>query len=200
MKESLNIAVFASGKGSNFQSLINYFENKNLLTIKCLICDNLDAKANDIAKNNNIPIYHAISKKFKTKLEPEIENEIYKYLIDHNIDLIILAGYMRVIKDSLLDNFKNKIINIHPSLLPSFKGLHAVKQAIEAGVKISGCTIHFVDKEIDNGKIIAQSCVPIFDEDTVDTLHNRIHAEEHKLYPATIETIVTNILKKSEGI
>ena len=200
MKTSLNIAVFASGKGSNFQSLVDYFKKSNLVKIKCLICDNIDAKANDIAKASNIPIYNAISKKFKTKLEPEIENEVCKYLITQNIDLIVLAGYMRVIKNDLLDQFENKIINIHPSLLPSFKGLNAVKQAIDTGVKISGCTIHFVDKEIDNGKIIAQSCVSILDKGTVESLHNKIHAEEHKLYPATIEKVVINILKKSKGI
>ncbi|EKD28155.1 MAG: Phosphoribosylglycinamide formyltransferase [uncultured bacterium] len=183
------LAVFASGKGSNFEAIVKYFHNNKNIVISSLICDQPKAYAIEIAKKNNIETFVVECTKFKTKLEPEQEDRVVKYLISKNIDLVVLAGYMRIIKTPLLKAFAGRIINIHPSLLPSFKGLNAVQQALDYGVKITGCTVHYVDNEIDNGKIIDQKSVYIDHTDNVNSLHMKIHEQEHLLYPKTIESI-----------
>jgi phosphoribosylglycinamide formyltransferase-1 len=118
----------------------------------------------------------------KGRLPAEAEEEMADLCVGHNVDLVVLAGFMRILKTALLDIFENRIMNIHPSLLPSFKGLHSARQALEYGVKITGCTVHFVDRSIDGGTIILQTPVVIDDDDTEDTLLEKIHPQEHQTY------------------
>ena len=126
---------------------------------------------------------------FRTKLSPEGEAALVELLREHEVEWVILAGYMRVVKEPLLNAFPNRIINIHPSLLPAFKGLRAWEQALAAGVPETGCTVHFVNKDIDAGEIIAQQRVPVLPGDTPETLHARIQVAEHELYPAALAKV-----------
>lgn len=191
-----NVAIFASGTGSNFKVITSHFKNSTDICIKCLICDQPEAKVVEIAKEMNINTFIVECTVYKTKLETQKEYEIVKYLQSHNIDLIVLAGYMRIVKYNLLDAYPQKIINIHPSLLPSFKGLNALKQALDYGVKITGCTVHFIDQFIDQGNIIAQRAVEITDQDDEKSLTIKIHREEHDLYPLVIENIAQKSLTR----
>ena len=185
----MKLAVFASGTGTNFAAILDYFKGSETVTIACLICDQDKAGALDIARQNNVETFVVTCTEYKTKLSVEKEKEIADYLIEKEIDLIVLAGYMRVIKAPVLVPFKGRIINIHPSLLPSFRGLHAVKQALDFGVKITGCTVHRVDEVIDSGAILGQRSVQVDVGDSESSLHQKIHQEEYKLYPAVIEVI-----------
>lgn len=141
------------------------------------------------ARERNIPARFIPPGKFRTKLDEEAENAYIQALRDVKVDLIVLAGFMRVLKGDFLRAFEGRIVNIHPSLLPSFPGLEAWKQAFEAGVKATGCTVHFVDAGVDSGPIIGQQMVSVLDEDTPETLHKRIHAAEHELYPKCVAAI-----------
>jgi phosphoribosylglycinamide formyltransferase-1 len=127
--------------------------------------------------------------KFRTKLEEEAELEFVKFLREARVDLIVLAGFMRVLKGEFLRAFEGRIVNVHPSLLPSFPGLEAWKQALDHGVKVTGCTVHFVDAGVDSGAIIGQQTVQVLDGDTAESLHARIHAAEHELYPKCVAAI-----------
>jgi phosphoribosylglycinamide formyltransferase-1 len=131
----------------------------------------------------------------KGRLPEEVEEEMVRICVDHGVDLIALAGFMRILKGPFLTAFENRIMNIHPALLPSFPGLHSARQAVDYGVKVSGCTVHFVDRSIDGGPIILQSTVPVEDDDDEDTLINRIHVEEHKTYVRAIELFARGRLK-----
>jgi phosphoribosylglycinamide formyltransferase-1 len=131
--------------------------------------------------------------RFKTKLEPEAEARVVELLREAGVELVVLAGWMRMVKAPLLDAFPRRIINIHPSLLPAFPGLEAWKQALAAGATESGCTVHYVDAGMDSGEIIAQSAVPVFPHDTAEELHARIQVAEHKLYPAVIARFAAEI-------
>jgi phosphoribosylglycinamide formyltransferase 1 len=125
----------------------------------------------------------------RTIMEESIERSMADYLVSRKVDLVVLAGYMRILKAPLLEPFRGRIINLHPSLLPSFPGLHAVRQALQYGVKITGCTVHYVDEKVDHGPILAQRSVVIEPGDTEDSLLQRVHKEEHALYPAVIEML-----------
>jgi phosphoribosylglycinamide formyltransferase-1 len=185
MKKKGNIAVFISGRGSNFESIYkDSIKNDSNYTIVAVITDNPKAKGILIAKKFNLDTFVVIRKKFKSK--KEYETNIIEILKSRKIELICLAGYMRIVGKTLLNKYKNKIINIHPSLLPSFSGLDAQKQAFDYGVKISGCTVHFVDSGIDTGKIILQSSVEVTKFDTIESLSNKILKEEHIIYPKAI--------------
>ena len=127
--------------------------------------------------------------KFRTKLDEDAERAFVLALQESQVDLIVLAGFMRVLKGDFLRAFEGRIVNIHPSLLPSFPGLQAWKQALDYGVKVAGCTVHFVDAGVDSGAIIGQQTVPVLDTDTAETLHHRIHAAEHELYPKCVAAI-----------
>ncbi|MFN3699432.1 MAG: phosphoribosylglycinamide formyltransferase, partial [Dictyoglomus sp.] len=154
-----------------------------------VISNNPEAYAIERAKKENIPVFVVRREDYKSK--KEYEERIKEILLDFKVDLVVLAGYMKIVGKTLLESFPNKIINIHPSLLPSFPGLEAQKQAWEYGVKISGCTVHFVDEDVDSGPIIGQRAVPVYDDDTPETLAERILKEEHKLLVESVKKVLT---------
>jgi len=190
MKTIPRLAVLGSGKGSNFVALQEAILAGRLDALIALVISDLpDALILERARTFGLPTAVLPLSPFKTKLGPEGETALLELLREHRIDWVILAGYMRVVKDPLLDAFPNRIINIHPSLLPAFKGLHAWEQALNAGVKETGCSVHFVNREIDGGKIIAQRRIPVLPDDTAATLHARIQEAEHELYPAALAEV-----------
>ncbi|CAG7645856.1 phosphoribosylglycinamide formyltransferase [Paenibacillus allorhizosphaerae] len=184
----LRIAVFASGSGTNFQAIANAVQEGRLdARIELLVCDRPQAEVVERALNAGIPV-HA----FKPKDYPSreaYEQEILSMLQEKGVELVVLAGYMRIITSVLVDAYWGRMINIHPSLLPSFPGLHAVRQALEHGVKVTGVTVHLVDGGLDSGPILAQRTVDIEPEDTEQSLSEKIHPIEHVLYPQVIQAI-----------
>jgi len=177
----MNIAVLASGRGSNFQAIIDGIKEGKIKNsrIVVLITDNKEAKAIERAKENNIPVEFVDYKNGREEAERRIKEILDRY----KTDLVVLAGFMRIIKTKeLLEGYRWRMINIHPALLPAFKGMHAQRQAFEHGVKVSGCTVHFVDESLDDGPIIDQTCVYIGDCKTAEEVEERILKEEHKLY------------------
>jgi len=190
----IKIAVLVSGRGSNLQAIIDAIESKELdARIVAVISDKEDAFALERARNHKIDAIFIDSKKFKTK--EDFDRKIMEYLRKYNVDLILLAGYMRVITPEFVRSYKNKIMNIHPALLPSFPGLHAQKQALDYGVKVSGCTVHFVDEEVDHGPIIIQLAVPVLENDTEESLSKRILEQEHKIYATAVKLFAENKLR-----
>ncbi len=182
----LTIGVLASERGSNFQSIIDSINSEFIKArIAVLITDNPEAYAIERAKNHNIESLIIIPEDFSGKDSYYLH--IAKELKSRNIELVVLAGFMRVVGKPLIKEFQNKIMNIHPALLPSFPGLHGQKQAVDYGVKISGCTVHFVDEGVDTGPIIIQAAVPAYENDTEDSLSERILKEEHKIFPLAIK-------------
>ncbi len=184
----VNIAVFASGNGSNFQAIID-FEKQNKLNahIALLVCDNDRAHCIDRANKNKVESFVFDPKSFNKK--KDYEQEILKVLEDKAVDYIVLAGYMRLIGPTILNKYQNRIINIHPSLLPAFKGLDAIGQALDYGVQVMGVTIHYVDSGMDTGQIIAQDAFRLTKEETKDQIEAQVHAIEHRLYPITLSKI-----------
>lgn len=181
----LNLGILASGRGSNFQSIIDEIEaGKINAQIKLLIVDNPDAYAIERAKKHSIEFLYINPKDFKSK--DDFFRKISDELKERGVDLVILAGFMRIVRKPLIDAFQNRIMNIHPALLPSFPGLHGQKQAADYGVRISGCTVHFVDEGMDTGPVIIQAAVPVSPDDTEDTLSARILKLEHKIFPEAI--------------
>ena len=182
------IAIFASGSGSNFEAIVKAYGRGELNAEPALcVCDRPGAGVTERARRLNIPVIVASPKDFGSKAE--YETFLAEKLHELDIDLICLAGYMRLIGPTLLEQFPDRIINIHPSLLPSFKGAHGIRDAFEYGVKVFGVTIHFVDESLDGGKIIAQSAFPYSGTDLAE-LECKIHAVEHELYPKTINQVV----------
>jgi len=182
----INIGVLASGRGTNLQAIIEAIkEGKIEGRISIVISDNRDAFALKRAKQNNIETEYINFKSFKNR--EDYDKEIMECLKEKDIDLVVLAGYMRILSPYFIRTYKNRIINIHPALLPSFPGLHAQRQAVEYGVKISGCTVHFVDEGIDSGPVILQKAVEVKDNDTEESLAERILKEEHQIYPRAIQ-------------
>jgi phosphoribosylglycinamide formyltransferase-1 len=189
---ALKLGVLGSGKGSNFRAIADAIARGELdAEVRIVISDVPDAGILSLARERGIPAAHIPPGRFKTKLEPEQEHLLVAMLRDAGAELVVLAGYMRMIKAPLLDAFPRRVINIHPSLLPAFPGLEAWKQAVEAGAPKSGCTVHYVDSGMDTGEIIAQSEVPVLPGDTAETLHARIQDAEHKLYPAVIAQLAS---------
>lgn len=189
----IKLGVLASGRGSNFQSIIDSINIGYLpASIEILITDNLDAYAVIRAKENGIPSVCLKMQDFKTKAE--YYGRVVVELQKRGVELVILAGFMRIVARPLLEVYKMRIMNIHPALLPSFRGLHAQRQAIEYGVKIAGCTVHFVDDGVDTGPIIVQAAVPLYSDDFEDTLSKRILEMEHKIYPYAIKLFCENRL------
>lgn len=182
---TLRIGVLASGNGSNFQSIIDAINNKTLKAeIAGLITDNPSAFAIERAKKHGIEYLVMRPKEFSSK--DEFYRKIAEELKKREVGLVVLAGFMRIVGKPLIDAFPNKIMNIHPALLPSFPGLHGQKQAVDYGVKISGCTVHFVDEGMDTGPVIMQAAVPVYHNDTEDAISDRILKLEHKIYPEAI--------------
>jgi phosphoribosylglycinamide formyltransferase 1 len=192
----LRLGILGSGKGSNFRAILEAIQAGRLYAeAAVVISDNPDAGILGFAREAGIPAFAVHEPRFRTRLSPEIEESAVETLRGHRVDLVVLAGYMRLVKKPLLDAFPRRIINIHPSLLPKFPGLEAWRQAVEAGVKSSGCTVHFVDAGMDTGEVIAQSEVPVLESDTPATLHARIQEAEHLLYPGVIAAFAAGEIK-----
>ncbi|MDD3276761.1 MAG: phosphoribosylglycinamide formyltransferase [Kiritimatiellales bacterium] len=186
----LNIAIFGSGSGSNYQAIAEAINAGTLdARIACVISDVKDAFILERARKLGHPAIYLDCAPFKTKLDGEAEQRAIDLVKEHGGDFIALAGFMRIVKPGLLTAFAGRIINIHPSLLPNFPGLDAGKQALEAGAKETGCTVHFVDAGIDTGPILVQKKVPVLPEDTVETLMIRIHTQEHIAYPEALRKV-----------
>jgi len=185
-KAMINIGVLVSGRGTNLQAIIDATkEGKVEGKITIVISDNQDAYALKRARENNLETRYIDFKSFKTR--EDYDKKIEEYLREKDVDLVVLAGYMKILSPYFIKVFQNRIINIHPALLPSFPGLHAQRQAIEYGVKISGCTVHFVDKEIDAGPIILQKAVEVSDMDNEKSLEEKILQEEHQILIQAIQ-------------
>lgn len=193
----INIAVFISGRGSNFLALLKNIEKGVLKNcqIAVVFSNNPNAKGLEYAAEAGIKTIVIPSKNRSDRVG--YDKEIINALSEYNIDLICLAGYMRIVTEELVEAYKNKIINIHPALLPSFPGLHTQKQALDYGVKVSGCTVHFVDGGMDTGPIILQKTVPVYDNDTEDTLSARILEQEHTAYSEAVALYAAGRLKVS---
>ncbi len=190
----MNIAVFCSGSGSNFQAIADSVKSGEIKAeIALMVCDNPSAFALERAKKLGIKSLIVERKNFQTK--DKFEAEIIKNLQQANIELICLAGYMHLVSPKLIKQFRHKILNIHPALLPSFKGTHGIKDALDYGARATGVTVHFVDEEMDHGPIILQEALKIADNDTEETLAARIHKVEHRLYPEAVKLFVEGKLK-----
>jgi phosphoribosylglycinamide formyltransferase-1 len=186
MADLLKLGVLISGNGSNLQSIIDNIEKESLKAIiKIVISNNPDALGITRAKKHGIQISVLKNADFKSK--EDFDSELIKILKKNDVELVILAGFTRILTSGFLKTFPHKIMNIHPAMLPSFPGLHGQKQALDYGVKFTGCTVHFVDEGVDTGPIIIQSVVPVHDDDTVETLAARILKEEHRIYPQAIQ-------------
>jgi len=186
----LKLAIFGSGSGTNCQAIIDAVEAGRLeAEIRCVLSDVEDAYILERARRHAIPALYFDCAPFRTKLDGDAEQHVLELLAAHGVNFIALAGFMRIIKAGLLTTYAGRMINIHPSLLPSFPGLEGGKQAFEYGVKYTGCTVHFVDAGVDTGAIINQKCVTVEDDDTLDTLMEKIHAQEHIAYPEAIGLI-----------
>lgn len=194
----MRIAVFASGNGSNFQAIAEAIDSKQVDATLCfLFCDNPKAYVIERAKKIGIPFKVFSPKNYENRAD--YESELLKQLEINAVDLIVLAGYMRIIGPTLLTTYANHILNIHPSLLPSFPGKNSIQDALEANETETGVTVHFVDEGVDTGPIIAQEMVAILPEDTLDSLEARIHQVEHRLFPQIIQKVIENkTIKKGE--
>jgi phosphoribosylglycinamide formyltransferase 1 len=191
--KSLALGILGSGKGTNCRAILERIRSGVLpAEARVVISDVLDAPILDIAREFSIPNAYLPPGRFRTRLEPQAEMELVRMFRDAGAELVILAGFMRVLKSPMLEAFPRRILNIHPALLPKFPGLEAWKQALAAGEKVTGCTVHYVDEGIDHGDIIAQREVPILPNDTPETLHARIQIAEHELYPAAIAEFCQN--------
>jgi phosphoribosylglycinamide formyltransferase-1 len=190
MSDNFRLGILGSGKGSNFVAIADAIGGGQLPAEVALVLSDVEsAGILEHARNRNLPARFIAPGKFRTKLDEDAERAYVTALQEAKVDLIVLAGFMRVLKGDFLRAFEGRIVNIHPSLLPSFPGLEAWKQALDAGVKVTGCTVHYVDAGVDSGAIIAQQTVPVLDNDIAETLHARIHAAEHELYPKCVAAI-----------
>ena len=190
------IGVLGSGKGSNFVAIAQArTEGRLPAELALVLSDVADAPILQHAAEFKVPARFIEPGKFRTKLEETAELAFVRALQEAGVDLIVLAGFMRVLKGGFLRSFQDRIVNIHPSLLPAFPGLQAWKQALDYGVKVTGCTVHFVDAGVDAGPIISQQTVPVLDNDTPESLHQRIHRAEHELYPRCLAAIARGQVK-----
>ncbi len=190
----MNIAVLCSGSGTNLQAIIDKVEGGYIpAKIALVVSDNKDAFALTRAQKAGIETLILNPKDFKNR--EDFDREIVKHLRKNDVKLVVLAGFMRLMSDYFIKEYRNRIMNIHPALLPSFKGTHGIKDALEYGVKVTGPTVHFVDEKLDHGPIILQKAVEVKDEDTEETLLKQVHKEEHKLYPEAIKLFVEGRLK-----
>ncbi|MCA1660026.1 MAG: phosphoribosylglycinamide formyltransferase [Verrucomicrobiaceae bacterium] len=185
--KKLVLGILGSGKGSNCRAILEQISAGKLAAeARLIISDVFDAGILDIAREFGVPNMFLPPGKFRTRLEPAVEMELVKLLRDSGVELVVLAGFMRVLKEPMLNAFPRRIINLHPSLLPKFPGVEAWKQALDAGEKTTGCSVHYVDAGIDSGEVIAQRKVPVMPGDTPETLHARIQVAERALYPEVI--------------
>lgn len=192
----LVLGVLGSGRGSNLHAIQQAIAGGRLSArIGCVIADVADAYILERARTAGIPAFHDDMAPFRSKLEGDAENRVIDLLKRHDVNLLVLAGFMRMVKPGLLKAFPGRVINIHPSLLPSFPGLKAWEQALDYGVKVTGCTVHFVDEGMDTGPIILQKTTPVLDDDTAQTLHARIQEQEHLAYPEALQMIEQGCLR-----
>lgn len=190
VSNTFRIGVLGSGKGSNFVAIAEAVAaGKIPAEIAVVLSDVESAGILTHARDRKIPAHFIPPGQFRTKLDEAAERAFVAALQNAKVDLIVLAGFMRVLKGDFLRVFEGRIVNIHPSLLPCFPGLQSWKQALDHGVKVAGCTVHFVDAGVDSGAIIGQTPVPVLDHDTPETLHQRIHAAEHELYPRCVAAL-----------
>src|SRR4051812_13530398 len=186
--KKLGLGILGSGKGSNCRAILEQIKAGKLVAAEArlVVSDVFDAGILDIAREFDVPNAYLPPGKFRTRLEPAVEIQLVKLLEDAGVELVVLAGFMRVLKEPMLAAFPRRIINIHPSLLPKFPGIESWKQALAAGETVTGCSVHYVDAGIDSGEIIAQRKVPVVAGDTAESLHARIQIAERALYPEVI--------------
>ena len=190
----MRLAVLASGFGSNLQAIIDAAGRKEIAAeVALVISDVEDAFALERARKHHIENIFLDPLKYESR--EVFDSTAADLLLERQINLVVLAGYMRFLSPPFIQKFSGRIMNIHPSLLPSFPGLHGVKKALNHGVKVSGCTVHFVDEGLDTGPIILQEAVPVLDGDTEESLQERIHKVEHRLYPRAIQLFIENKLR-----
>lgn len=190
----MNIAVLCSGSGTNLQAIIDSVKSGYIpAKIALVVSDKKGAYALTRAKDAGIETFVLNPKDFKTR--EDFDKEIIKNLKKKNAALVVLAGFMRLMSPYFIKEYKNRIMNIHPALLPSFKGTHGIKDALDYGVKVTGPTVHFVDERLDHGPIILQRAVEVKDDDTEESLLERVHKEEHRIYPEAIKLFVEGKLK-----
>jgi phosphoribosylglycinamide formyltransferase-1 len=187
----MRFVILGSGTGSNAEALLKVWDQGKLGKAEpvAILSDNPDARILQLGKPYGIPGIHIEPGPFRTKMSPEGEQAFVEAIRATKADLVVLAGFMRVLKDPFLNAFPGKIINLHPSLLPSFKGLDGIRQAYEYGVKVTGCTVHFVSSELDGGRIIDQKVVPIERTDSLEDLARKVHAAEHQLLPEVVRSL-----------
>ena len=190
------IGVLGSGKGSNFVAIAEACAAGGIpAEVSLVLADVADAGILVRAREHGLAGRYLAPGKFRTRFDEEAEERYVEALLSARVDLVVLAGFMRVLKTRFLTAFEGRIVNIHPSLLPSFPGLQAWKQALDYGVKVTGCTVHFVNSGVDSGPIIGQQTVPVLDEDTPESLHQRIQGAEHELYPKCVGAIAAGKLR-----
>ncbi len=188
----LILGIMASGSGSNFEAVARAIDNGDLhARVAVLIHNKPDIQAIDRAQNRGIPTVFLDHRNYATRAE--LDREIVATFQKYQVECVVMAGWMRVITQVLIDAFPDRTINIHPSLLPSFPGIHAIEQALAAKVKITGCTVHLVSLEVDAGPILVQSAVPVLANDTSETLHARVQIQEHLILPQAIELLAQKI-------
>jgi phosphoribosylglycinamide formyltransferase-1 len=187
----MKIAILGSGRGSNAEAILNAHATGQLGSARvcAIFCDIPGARILELGPRFGIPAYQPLPGPFKTKFPPEVETAWAQQIRDTGADFLVLAGFMRVLKAPLLDTFSGRVINLHPSLLPAFPGLHAIEQAWNYGVRLSGCTVHYVNATVDGGAILDQAAVRREDTDTLETFEAKIHAAEHALLPAVIRRL-----------
>lgn len=192
----LRLAVLGSGRGSNLQSILDAIDAGTLRArVVCVIADVESAYILTRARQRGIPAHHVDGSPFRTKLEGRAEAEVLRLLEQHATEVVALAGFMRIVKPGLLAAFPNRILNIHPALLPAFPGAESWSQALNYGAKVAGCTVHLVDAGTDTGPIIIQRSVPILEGDTPQTLHARIQEQEHLAFPEALELVARKRLR-----
>ena len=195
---SLKLGVLASGNGSNFDAIMTAIERSELrAAANVVICNNPDAKVLERAAQRSIPTALLNHREFESR--ELLDRAIVATLKQYDVDWVIMAGWMRRVTQHLIDAFSGRLLNIHPSLLPSFPGLHAVQQTLDAGVKLAGCTVHHVELAVDSGPIVMQAAVPILPTDTEASLQARIQGQEHRIYPAAIAIAAYQLARQTQA-
>ncbi len=192
----MNFAVMASGNGTNLQAIIKALKSKQIkASLKVVFSDKAGAFALERARKAGVPVAHLDPGQYPSR--EAFDQAVLDLLKKEGIDFVVLAGYMRILSPLFIEAYRNKIMNIHPSLLPAFKGAHAIKEAYDFGVKVTGVTVHLVDEDVDHGPIIAQAAVEVNPNDTFDMLTEKVHAAEHQLYPYAISLFIRGRVKVS---
>jgi phosphoribosylglycinamide formyltransferase-1 len=195
LDQPLSLGIMASGSGTNFEAIVRAIAKGQLnAEIKIVIYNNPDAKVRSRAEKYNVPTVLINHREYKNR--EELDRVIAQTLQEYGVKWVIMAGWMRIVTQVLIDAFPNRLINIHPSLLPSFKGIRAIEQALAAKVKITGCTVHLVSLEVDSGLILMQAAVPILPDDTPETLHARVQVQEHEILPKAIALAALKEMRK----